>query len=248
MKLVAPFWYFELAFEADFTISIQAWVFPWLRKKKAKDARGEKNPQKNKFCSEKIRQWKLWRPEQKAGVSAFLGPTPGNEDRGVLEAKTSERLQQTYGGELNYLLNEKMKYSWSQLELDQILTLVIEYGKWFEAAVYVDEETEHVIWLFSLREKCSFSLECRNTLFSRPLQGRWDFLSNHLMIMAGKSLMLKRLCLHCGKDSCKDFGGLCIVILFIPKNTISYVWRCTFIYLRVSLSLSLSFQIQILVS
>ena len=52
-----------------------------------------------------------------------------------------EALWQTYGSELNYLLNGKKKVSWSQLELDQVLTLVIEYGKWFGAAVYVDEET-----------------------------------------------------------------------------------------------------------
>lgn len=58
--------------------------------------------------------------------------TPGSEDRGGFRAKIRGPLQQTYGSELNYLLNEKIKYSWSQLELDQVLTLVIEYGEWLQ--------------------------------------------------------------------------------------------------------------------
>lgn len=151
MKLVAPLWYFELAFEADFTISIQAWTLPWL--KKAKDTKGKKKTNHRRINavqrlgSENCRDW------SREWVSEFLGTAPGNEDRGVLEAKTSERLQQTYGGELNYLLNEKMEYPWSQLELDQILTLVTEYGKRFGAAVYVDEEMEHVIQALFFKRK-----------------------------------------------------------------------------------------------
>lgn len=55
-----------------------------------------------------------------------LEPAPGHEAKRVVRAKIREPLQQTYGCKLDYLFNAKIKYSWSQLELDQVLTLVIE--------------------------------------------------------------------------------------------------------------------------
>lgn len=42
-------------------------------------------------------------------------------------------------------LNGKIKYSWSQLELDPVLALIIEYGKLFGDEVYVAEETKYMI-------------------------------------------------------------------------------------------------------
>lgn len=77
-------------------------------------------------------------------------PVPGNPHLVVTREEHQGQHQRTAPGKhmaVNSIifLNGKIKYSWSQLELDPVLALVIEYGKWFGAAVYVAEETKYMI-------------------------------------------------------------------------------------------------------
>ena len=138
MKLVAPLWYFWS--------SIWSWCHYFsssmntsMIKKRERLWRGKNTEKTQPFRREDeasvndevhrvslIGPWKptwLWRQQSCQGQNQRT--TPVNIWQWI---------------ELSFKWKKK-KNPWSQLELDQVLTLVIEYGKWFGAAVYVDEET-----------------------------------------------------------------------------------------------------------
>lgn len=144
MKLVAPPWYFWS--------SIWSWlhyfnssVNTFMIKKREKDTREGKKTQKKKFCSQKKIKPGKTVAMRAEWVQEFSGNHTWQRGQSCCPGQDQTTTPANIWQWIKLSFKWKTKYSWSQLELGQVLSLVIEYGKWFGAAVNVDEEKEHVI-------------------------------------------------------------------------------------------------------